>query len=61
MVRYRVVLVICFRGTDGDLSTDIAECTETTNEASPWWTVDLQDLYYVEAVTITNRGDCCGE
>jgi hypothetical protein len=35
-------------------------CTHTANQDSPWWSVDLQDTYKVEKVTVYNRGDCCG-
>ncbi|KAK7130393.1 hypothetical protein R3I93_019889 [Phoxinus phoxinus] len=36
-------------------------CTHTRLEHNPWWRVDLMDVYSITEVTITNRGDCCGE
>ncbi|XP_064182541.1 fucolectin-4-like [Anguilla rostrata] len=35
-------------------------CTHTEG-ANPWWRVDLLQVYTIASVTITNRGDCCGE
>ena len=35
-------------------------CTETNWEANPWWSVDLEDVYEIVEVAVTNRGDCCG-
>ena len=35
-------------------------CIHTTNN-KPWWEVDLQAIYIIKKVGITNRGDCCGE
>lgn len=32
-------------------------CTHTKKEKNPWWRLDLLDIYYVSAVTITNRVD----
>ncbi|KAG5858057.1 fucolectin-7-like isoform X3 [Anguilla anguilla] len=36
-------------------------CTHTSGGANPWWRVDLLQVYTITSVTITNRGDCCGE
>nr|Q9I926.1 RecName: Full=Fucolectin-6; Flags: Precursor [Anguilla japonica]BAB03528.1 fucolectin-6 [Anguilla japonica] len=36
-------------------------CTHTSGGANPWWRVDLLQEYKITSVTITNRGDCCGE
>ncbi|XP_035276897.1 fucolectin-6-like [Anguilla anguilla] len=36
-------------------------CTHTSGGANPWWRVDLLQEYQITSVTITNRGDCCGE
>ncbi|CAI9545486.1 unnamed protein product [Staurois parvus] len=36
-------------------------CSCTHNDLSPWWRVDLLKPYSVAYITITNRGDCCGE
>ncbi|XP_037075251.1 LOW QUALITY PROTEIN: CUB and sushi domain-containing protein 1-like [Pollicipes pollicipes] len=49
-------------GNDGDRSTvhDGGKCTETLEQASPWWRVDLLDEYPIELIRITTRG-CCGQ
>ncbi|KAF0314296.1 CUB and sushi domain-containing protein 3 [Amphibalanus amphitrite] len=49
-------------GNDGDSSSlhDGGRCTETLNETSPWWRVDLLDSYPVQMVRVTTRG-CCGQ
>ncbi|XP_054903035.1 uncharacterized protein LOC129370845 [Poeciliopsis prolifica] len=48
---------------DGNLNADLTKgsCTHTDTENSPWWRVDLLDVYIVTQVIITNRGDCCAE
>ncbi|XP_057333972.1 sushi, von Willebrand factor type A, EGF and pentraxin domain-containing protein 1 isoform X2 [Microplitis mediator] len=48
-------------GNDGDTGTehDGKRCTETQNEPSPWWKVDLLKAYSVKVVRVTTRG-CCG-
>ena len=51
------------RAVDGNPSTDYwrqLSCTRTKEETKPWWTVDLQAVFEIEAVIITNREDCCG-
>lgn len=35
-------------------------CTETDEEESPYWSVDLGQNRMVHYVTIQNRADCCG-
>ena len=47
---------------DGDLTTvhDGKMCTQTLEENSPWWAVDLMQTYEVAMVKITARG-CCGQ
>ncbi|XP_035287706.1 fucolectin-7-like [Anguilla anguilla] len=35
-------------------------CSHTEGD-NPWWRVDLLQVYTITSVTITNRGDCCGE
>ena len=48
-------------GNDGD-TTIIHEnkyCTETKNEPSPWWMVDLLQPYDIKVIRILTRG-CCG-
>uniref|UniRef100_A0A8C1S370 Fucolectin tachylectin-4 pentraxin-1 domain-containing protein n=1 Tax=Cyprinus carpio TaxID=7962 RepID=A0A8C1S370_CYPCA len=34
-------------------------CTHTDLESNPWWKLDLMNMYSVNRVAITNRGDCC--
>ncbi|XP_061185855.1 fucolectin-like [Saccostrea echinata] len=44
---------------DGDRGTDIITntCSHTdTGDDSPWWRVDLTDIYYITTVRILNRG-----
>lgn len=44
---------------DGIRGTDLIEdmCAHTDlNETNTWWMVDLQDVYYITAVRILNRG-----
>ncbi|XP_070210604.1 fucolectin-like [Littorina saxatilis] len=51
------------RAVDGNKATDINYCTHTADTDSNhyrWWRVDLEGLFEVHAVVITNRGDCCG-
>ena len=36
-------------------------CTHTGPEDSPWWRVTLAAPRTIVAVSVTNRGDCCGE
>ncbi|KAG8436108.1 hypothetical protein GDO86_007280 [Hymenochirus boettgeri] len=36
-------------------------CSHTDLDISPWWRVDLMDIYNITTVKITNRGDCCNE
>ncbi|XP_075057125.1 uncharacterized protein LOC142143299 [Mixophyes fleayi] len=36
-------------------------CCHTHNDFSPWWRVDLLRPHKIHHITITNRGDCCGE
>lgn len=35
--------------------------THTNEENQPWWEVDLGSVYYLDAVRLWNRTDCCGE
>ncbi|KAI2645171.1 Fucolectin-1 [Labeo rohita] len=48
---------------DGNSNSNFAlgSCTHTNTEHNPWWRVDLGSDYTISCVTITNRGDCCGE
>ncbi|XP_072550442.1 uncharacterized protein [Salminus brasiliensis] len=43
------------------LSYMSGSCSHTYPERDPWWRVELPGVYNVTSVTITNRGDCCGE
>lgn len=36
-------------------------CTHTKYEFKPWWEVELGNAYHISSVSVTNRGDCCGE
>ncbi|XP_058623400.1 uncharacterized protein LOC131534509 [Onychostoma macrolepis] len=36
-------------------------CSSTLNETDPWWRLDLQDVYRVNKVVVSNRKDCCAE
>lgn len=42
-----------------DGNTDVrfhkGSCTSTEEESDPWWRVDLQNVYNINAVTITQR------
>ena len=49
---------------DGNTKTSYGDrsCTHTSQyNYDTWWMVDLQQVYRVSTVKITNRGDCCGE
>lgn len=50
------------KAVDGNSNTDFAadSCTHTATQSNPWWRVDLQQRSVVNAVDVTNRGDCCG-
>ena len=50
------------RAVDGDsLTTDAGSCYHSVlNDKTPYWAVDLGCMAYIQSVTITNRGDCCG-
>jgi len=45
---------------DPDATKPENSCFGTTNEANPWWAVDLGAALSVLGVLLTNRGDCCG-
>ncbi|XP_077083583.1 uncharacterized protein LOC143736771 [Siphateles boraxobius] len=36
-------------------------CSSTTSQTNPWWRLDLQQIYRVSRVVVTNRRDCCPE
>ncbi|XP_060554970.1 fucolectin-like [Ruditapes philippinarum] len=48
-------------GNDGNADDNFFNnhCFQTDTEMSPWWQVDLQDVYYISQLNITNRRDCC--
>jgi len=52
---------------DGNRDTNLNKVTSSCMHTHPgqgagqWWRVDLQNQHSVHAVTITNRGDCCGD
>ena len=50
---------------DGIDHTNFLEgyCTHTAEHGpnKPWWSVDLGGDFLVVAVSILNRGDCCGK
>jgi len=50
------------RAVDGNIAQAFfrKSCTHTKKEESPWWRVDLGDMYKVQAVSVWNRADCCG-
>ncbi|XP_044148075.1 fucolectin-like isoform X1 [Bufo gargarizans] len=54
---------IAINAIDGnqDPNFNHGSCIHTQHELSPWWRVDLIKSYRISHITITNRGDCCGE
>ena len=46
---------------DGKRLANLASCSHSNYEHSPWLTVDLESMYKIIEVVITNRGDCCCE
>ena len=46
---------------DGNKHSDLigGSCTHTERRKGSWWEVDLGDVYEIQRVVITNRGDCC--
>lgn len=49
------------RAVDGNSNSQWngRSCTHTPRQRGAWWRVDLQMIYSVAKVKITNRGDCC--
>ncbi|MEM7332510.1 MAG: putative Ig domain-containing protein [Chloroflexota bacterium] len=43
--------------TDGDSTNN--SITHTNNDQQAWWEVDLGSAYYLDAVRLWNRTDCC--
>ncbi|XP_073693718.1 uncharacterized protein [Garra rufa] len=38
-----------------------SSCSSTNGQTNPWWRVDLDYIYRISTVVITNRLDCCPE
>ena len=51
------------RAVDGNRNSnfDSSSCTHTQSKKGSWWQVDLEAIYEIRDVVITNRGDCCGK
>ena len=49
------------RAVDGDRNTnlDALSCFHTNNENAAWWRVDLQAVYMIREVILTNRDVAC--
>ncbi|XP_027869155.1 fucolectin-1-like [Xiphophorus couchianus] len=56
-------LVDASNAIDGNRNPDLTQgsCTNTGQQAYPWWRVDLLESYIVTSISVTNRGDCCSE
>ena len=54
---------VSLKAVDGDRNSSITEnsCTQTLKQKENWWQVDLQAVYVIREVVITNRGDRDGE
>ena len=55
---------VAAHATDGvpDPNFGNKHCTHTKSQDSQslnWWAVDLQKVYAIDSVTVTNRADCC--
>ena len=53
--------VNALNAVDGKRLTRLVSCSHSNYEHSPWLTVDLEAMYKIIEVVITNRGDCCCE
>ena len=51
------------RAVDGKTSGNFWDdtCTHTKYKTGNWWQVTLAKVYKIDAVTIFNRRDCCGD
>ena len=51
------------KAVDGDRESNygLGSCMHTSGTSHGWLAVDLEQYYTVTSVTITNRGDCCGQ
>ncbi|XP_026226609.1 fucolectin-3-like [Anabas testudineus] len=61
--RYEHIFSNAYNAIDGNRVADFGagSCTHTEEQNKPWWRVDLLESYIITSVTVTNRGDCCGE
>jgi len=50
---------VASRAVDGNRNGNLAalSCTHTNYDLGAWWQVDLQDLYLIKHVIISNRDD----
>ena len=50
---------VASRAVDGNGNGNLAglSCSRTERESGAWWQVDLQDLYLIKHVIISNRDD----
>ena len=48
---------VALRAVDGNYNTAMKEdsCTWTNKDYSPWWYVDLEQMYHIGSVALTNR------
>ncbi|XP_075125785.1 fucolectin-like [Leptodactylus fuscus] len=55
-------LALAINAVDGNTDSHYmhGSCSHTHNDLSPWWRVDLLRSYRISHISITNRGDCCG-
>ncbi|XP_061090490.1 fucolectin-1-like [Conger conger] len=58
-----VVFSLAANAIDGNRDPDFhhGSCAHTSIGHNSWWRVDLLRSYLITSVTITNRGDCCGD
>ena len=51
------------KAVDGNRNSnfDASSCSKTQSKKGSWWQVDLEAVYEIRDVVITNRGDCCGK
>ena len=52
------------KAVDGNKANFLSQgsCTHTVwSGKGVWWQVDLEAVYDIREVVITNRGECCGE
>ena len=65
LVQWNTSFDFCYRAVDGnreDVFLKGNTCTHTKddkNAPSPFWVVDLGDIYRIQSVRIWNRNDCC--